>query len=189
MASSARVAADGAADHRVGLAAPDHQRARSPCCACARCCGRDRATRPCAPSGCGRAANTRESADRSSGSTSSKSSPGLMRSPSRSIRCVDHAAPPDQDRLAPGRRPPPSAPRAAPARPRPRHRPARFGSRRARIEDRLHQQAGAEHELAEAVAIGLEIVDRPRRHAALHRRLGHRRRDLPRSGADRRAAG
>ena len=46
------------------------------------------------------------------------------------------------------------------------------------LEQRLHQEAGAEHELVQPVAIGRPVGDRPRRDAAVHRRLGDRRRDL-----------
>src|SRR3546814_8944299 len=46
------------------------------------------------------------------------------------------------------------------------------------LEDRLHDQAGAEDELAQRLAVGAQIFDRPRRHAAVHRRLGHRGRQF-----------
>ena len=46
------------------------------------------------------------------------------------------------------------------------------------LEHRPHDQAGAEDELRQPLAVGVEIRDRPRRDAALHRRLRHRRRDL-----------
>ena len=39
-----------------------------------------------------------------------------------------------------------------------------------------HHEAGAEHEALQPLAIGIEVGDGPRRHAAVHRRLGHRRR-------------
>ena len=44
-------------------------------------------------------------------------------------------------------------------------------------EDRLHERARVIDELLQLVAIGVEIGDRPRRHAALHRGLRHRGRD------------
>jgi hypothetical protein len=44
------------------------------------------------------------------------------------------------------------------------------------LEHRLHQQASAEHELAEPFGVLAQVGDRTRRHARLHRRLRHRRR-------------
>ena len=46
------------------------------------------------------------------------------------------------------------------------------------LEHRPHDQAGLEDELAELLAIGVEIGDRPRRDARVHRRLRDRRRQL-----------
>ena len=45
-------------------------------------------------------------------------------------------------------------------------------------EHRLHDQAGVVDELRQLLAVRVEIRDRTRRHAAVHRRLRHRRRDL-----------
>ena len=46
------------------------------------------------------------------------------------------------------------------------------------MEHGMHQRAGAEREALEVPAIGGAVGERPPRHAALHRRLGDRRRDL-----------
>ena len=56
------------------------------------------------------------------------------------------------------------------------HQTLRFRPRP--LDHRFHQHAGAEHEPLQPVAVGLEIFDRARRHAAVHRGPGHRRRDL-----------
>jgi hypothetical protein len=72
---------------------------------------------------------------------------------------------------------PPSAPRAARARPRLRRRrcaPAPSWPR----QTPAHQQAGVIDEIVELVAVALHVLDRPRGDAGIHRRLGHRRRDL-----------
>ena len=45
-------------------------------------------------------------------------------------------------------------------------------------EDRLHEQVGFVDELRQLLDVGVEVFDRARRHAGVHRRLGHRRRDL-----------
>jgi hypothetical protein len=45
-------------------------------------------------------------------------------------------------------------------------------------EHRLHHQPRAMHELRELIGVGAQIRNRPRRHAALHRGFGDRRRDL-----------
>jgi hypothetical protein len=55
------------------------------------------------------------------------------------------------------------------------HAPRRPLGRR---EQRLHDQARVVDELRERGAVVLEVGDRARRHARVHRRLGHRRRDL-----------
>ena len=47
-----------------------------------------------------------------------------------------------------------------------------------RLEHGLHDVTGAEHAGRQLLAVRLEVVDRARRDAAFHRRLGHRRRDL-----------
>ena len=46
------------------------------------------------------------------------------------------------------------------------------------VEHRLHHQAGAEHELAQLLAVGDQVGDRARCHAGIHRRLRHGRREL-----------
>ena len=46
------------------------------------------------------------------------------------------------------------------------------------LEQRPHDQAGLEDELAELLAVGVEVGDRPRRHARIHGGLRHRRRQL-----------
>ena len=46
------------------------------------------------------------------------------------------------------------------------------------LEQRPHDQAGLEDELAELLAIGVEVGDRPRRHARVHGGLGDRGRQL-----------
>ena len=46
------------------------------------------------------------------------------------------------------------------------------------LEHRPHHQAGLEDELAELLAVGVEVGDRPRRHARVHGGLGDRRRQL-----------
>ncbi|SAH75863.1 Uncharacterised protein [Enterobacter hormaechei] len=45
-------------------------------------------------------------------------------------------------------------------------------------EDRLHKQVGFVDELGEFIDVGIEIFNRPRRHAGVHRRFSHRWRDL-----------
>ena len=45
-------------------------------------------------------------------------------------------------------------------------------------EDRLHQRAAVIDELLQALAVSLQIVDRPSGHAGFHRGPGNRRRDL-----------
>ena len=56
-------------------------------------------------------------------------------------------------------------------------------------EHRLHRATRLVDELAQALAIGLQVGDRPRRDAAVHGRLARRPAPRPRSGADRRASG
>ena len=46
------------------------------------------------------------------------------------------------------------------------------------VHDRLHQEARSEDEAAELLAIGMEVGDRSRRHARIHRRFRHGGRDL-----------
>ena len=46
------------------------------------------------------------------------------------------------------------------------------------LEHRPHHQAGLEDELVELLAVGVEVGDRPRRHAGIHRRLGDGRGEL-----------
>ena len=46
------------------------------------------------------------------------------------------------------------------------------------VEDRLHEHPGTEDEAAEALLVGVEVLDRTGRHAALHGRLGDRGRDF-----------
>ncbi len=46
------------------------------------------------------------------------------------------------------------------------------------LEDRLHQESGAEDELLEPLAVSGHVGDRSRRHARFHRRLGDRRREM-----------
>ena len=48
------------------------------------------------------------------------------------------------------------------------------------LEDRLHGQPGAEHELRQPLAVGIEILDRPGGDAARHGRPGDRNRQLDR---------
>ena len=48
------------------------------------------------------------------------------------------------------------------------------------LEDRLHHQTRAEHELGQALPVGLEVRDRPGRDPAVHRRPGDRDRQLHR---------
>ena len=93
-------------------------------------------------------------------------SPARMRRPSFSMRALDHLAAADQDRL---RQPLVDArpgPRAARARPRPRHRPRACGRACARSNTGFIEQAGAEDELVQPLAIGR----RSRRSAASRRR-------------------
>ena len=45
-------------------------------------------------------------------------------------------------------------------------------------EHRLHQQARVIHELVQLLSVEFQVGDRPRGHARIHRRLGHRRCDL-----------
>ena len=47
---------------------------------------------------------------------------------------------------------------------------------RGRVEDRLHQEARAEHEALQPLAIGRHVGDRPGRDPGIHRRLRDQRR-------------
>ena len=53
---------------------------------------------------------------------------------------------------------------------------ARIGA--CRLEHRAHQLAGAIDEFLQLALVGIEIGDGPARHAAIHRRLRHGRRDM-----------
>ena len=56
------------------------------------------------------------------------------------------------------------------------HEPLRGAGRE--IEDRLHDEPGSVHELGQALSLGIEVLDRPGRHSASHRRVRHRGREL-----------
>ena len=46
------------------------------------------------------------------------------------------------------------------------------------VEHRLHGHAGAEHPLLQALAVGVQVLDRAGGNTGLRRRLGHRRGDV-----------
>ena len=107
----------------------------------------------------------------------SKSTPGLMRRPARLMRFSMTSGRPI--RIGTAR---PSSTTVCTARSTVSSSPSAYTTPARRglgaLEHRLHQQSGAEHEAGQALVVGGKVGDRPRRHARVHRRLGHRRRQL-----------